>query len=106
MQNVLGFSSLKVAVHLLPMAIGGILVNIIAGLVLHKINNKLLTAIGALSYLGSSLLLANMKVDSSYWAFIFPALLLSVIGADLEFNVANVRYHFPVNSNLTVCRCT
>ncbi|KAH6714994.1 major facilitator superfamily domain-containing protein [Leptodontidium sp. MPI-SDFR-AT-0119] len=90
MQNVLGFSSLKVAVHLLPMAIGGILVNIIAGLVLHKINNKLLTAIGALSYLGSSLLLANMKVDSSYWAFIFPALLLSVIGADLEFNVANM----------------
>lgn len=90
MQNVLGFSSLKVAVHLLPMAIGGIIVNIIAGLILHKVNNKLLTGIGALSYLGSVLLLATMKVDSSYWAFIFPALLLSVIGADLEFNVANV----------------
>ncbi|KAK0101214.1 hypothetical protein ONS96_006436 [Cadophora gregata f. sp. sojae] len=90
LQNVLGFSSLKVAIHLLPMAIGGIAVNIIAGLVLHKINNKILTGIGALAYLGSSLLLATMEVDSSYWAFIFPSLLLSVIGADLEFNVANM----------------
>lgn len=90
MQNILGFSSLKVAIHLLPMAIGGILVNIFAGLVLHKINNKILTAIGALAYLGSGLLLATMKVGSSYWAFIFPSLLLSVIGADLEFNVANM----------------
>jgi len=98
MQNILGFSSLKVAIHLLPMAIGGILVNIFAGLVLHKINNKILTAIGALAYLGSGLLLATMKVDSSYWAFIFPSLLLSVIGADLEFNVANVRFPASLTS--------
>lgn len=90
MQNVLGYSALTVAVHLLPQAIGGIIVNIVAGLVLHKVNNKLLTAIGASSYLVSVLLLANMKVGSSYWAFIFPSLLLSVIGADLQFNVANM----------------
>jgi MFS family permease len=90
MQNVLSFSALTVAVHLLPQAIGGIVVNIIAGLVLHKVSNKLLVGIGALSYLASVLLLATMNVGSSYWAFIFPALLLSVIGADLQFNVANM----------------
>ncbi|KUJ11411.1 MFS general substrate transporter [Mollisia scopiformis] len=90
MQNVLKYSALKVAIHLLPQAIGGILVNIIAGLVLHKVSSKILTGIGALSYLGSALLMANIKEGSSYWAFIFPALLLSVIGADLEFNVANM----------------
>jgi hypothetical protein len=33
-----------------------------------------------------------MKEGSSYWAFIFPSLLLSVIGADLQFNVANVGF--------------
>lgn len=94
MQNVLGFSPLTVAIHLLPQAIGGIVVNIIAGLILHRVNNKLLTGIGALAYLCSAILLATMKKESSYWAFIFPSLLLSVIGADLEFNVANV--HFSV----------
>ncbi|KIM93413.1 hypothetical protein OIDMADRAFT_137782 [Oidiodendron maius Zn] len=90
MQNVLGFSAFTVAVHLLPQAIGGILVNIIAGLVLHRVNNKLLTGIGALSYTCSAVLLATMKENSSYWAFMFPSLLLSVIGADLQFNVANM----------------
>ncbi|KAE8443391.1 hypothetical protein EG329_001950 [Mollisiaceae sp. DMI_Dod_QoI] len=90
MQNVLGYSALKVAIHLLPQAVGGILVNIIAGAILHKVNNKLLTGIGALAYLGAALLLAVIKEGSSYWAFIFPALILMVIGADLQFNVANM----------------
>jgi len=90
MQNALSYSALTVALHLLPQAIGGILVNVVAGLVLHRVNNKLLVGIGALSYLGSVLLLACMKSGSSYWAFIFPSLLLSVIGADLQFNVANM----------------
>jgi nitrate/nitrite transporter NarK len=90
MQNVLKFSAIEVAIHLLPQAIGGILVNVVAGLILHRVNNKLLTGIGALAYLGSVILLATMKEGSSYWAFIFPSLVLSVIGADLQFNVANV----------------
>ncbi|KAH8587480.1 putative transporter [Bisporella sp. PMI_857] len=90
LQNVLGWSPLNVAVHLLPQVIGGILVNIVAGFVLHKVNNKLLSGIGSLAYVAASLLLAKMKVDSSYWAYIFPCLLLNVIGADLHFNVANM----------------
>ena len=80
MQNVLKFSAIEVAIHLLPQAIGGILVNVVAGLILHRVNNKLLTGIGALAYLGSVILLATMKEGSSYWAFIFPSLILSVIG--------------------------
>ncbi len=90
MQNVLKFSAIEVAIHLLPQAIGGIAVNIVAGLILHRVSNKVLTGIGALAYLGSVLLLAMMRGDNIYWKFIFPALLLSVVGADLQFNVANV----------------
>lgn len=96
MQNVLRYAPLAVAVHLLPQAIGGIIVNIIAGLILHRVNNKLLAGIGTLAYTCSSVLLATMKEDSSYWAFIFPSLLFAVIGADLQFNVANVCFHPPL----------
>ncbi len=102
MQNVLGFSALQVAIHLLPQAIAGITVNVVAGLILHRVSNKLLAGIGALAYLCSSVLLATMKKDSSYWAFIFPSLLLSVIGADLQFNVANVRSSFLIPKNLVL----
>jgi hypothetical protein len=46
--------------------------------------------IGACSYVISFLLIALQRHGDSYWAFIFPALILCVVGADLEFNVANV----------------
>lgn len=90
MQRVQNHSPLGVAVRLLPQAIAGILVNIVAGLTLHHVSNKMLIGIGTLSYTISALLLALMKADSMYWAFIFPSLIFSVIGADMQFNVANV----------------
>jgi hypothetical protein len=31
-----------------------------------------------------------MKEDAIYWAYIFPALVLVVVGADIQFNVTNV----------------
>ena len=92
MQNVLRYSPLEVAVHLLPQAIVGILVNVFAGLVLHKINNKVLMGVGSVAYFCAALLLALMKGDHVYWAFIAPSLILAVIGADLQFNVANVSF--------------
>ncbi|KAF1811043.1 MFS general substrate transporter [Eremomyces bilateralis CBS 781.70] len=90
MQRVWESSPLDVAVHLLPMAIAGILVNVFAGMVLHKISNKVLMGYGALSYVAAFLLYSFYKQGQSYWAFMFPGQVLAVIGADLEFNVANM----------------
>jgi len=92
LQRVQYLSALSVALRLLPQAIMGILVNIVAGLILHKVSNKLLTLVGAVCYTVSFLLLALQTDDSSYWALVFPSLLLMVVGADFEFNVANVRH--------------
>lgn len=89
-QNVWHMSALMVAVHLLPMAINGIIVNIFAGWALHRISNKLLMGIGSAAYMIAMLLFALNTVHDSYWAFCFPAFLLLVVGADLEFNVANM----------------
>ncbi|KAI1185762.1 MFS general substrate transporter [Nemania serpens] len=90
MQQVQRLSTLNVAVRLLPMAIAGLLWNILAGRILHKVNNTLLMIFGAVSYLGAALLFSFMGADSNYWAFVFPALVLNVAGADLQFNVANM----------------
>ncbi|KAF4553444.1 Hypothetical protein D9617_7g031720 [Elsinoe fawcettii] len=89
-QRIWSFSALSSAVHLLPLAISGIIVNVFAGAFLHRINNKLLMYVGAGSYTLSFILLALNRTDSSYWAFCFPAFILTVVGADLEFNVANM----------------
>lgn len=103
LQRVQQLSALNVALHLLPQAIMGILVNILAGLILHKVSNKLLTFIGAVCYTVSFLLLALQKSDSSYWAFIFPSLLLMVVGADFQFNVTNVS-HNPNPNPYPLCK--
>lgn len=90
MQKVQRLEPLTVAVHILPQAIAGLTCNIIAGSVLHRINNTLLLVLGSCAYIVSNVLLAVMKPDSSYWGFIFPSLVLSVVGADFQFNIANV----------------
>ncbi|KAI0875882.1 major facilitator superfamily domain-containing protein [Hypoxylon argillaceum] len=90
MQQVQRLSTLNVAVRLLPMAIAGLIWNIIAGRILHRVNNTLIMIFGAVSYFAAALLFSFMRADSNYWAFIFPALVLNVAGADLQFNVANM----------------
>ena len=90
LQKVRSMSPLMVAVHLLPLVMGGLVINTIAGILMHRISNKLLVSIGALCYVSAFALLSVMQEDSSYWAFIFPALCLSVVGADFEFTVTNM----------------
>jgi MFS family permease len=90
MQEVWKWSPLNTAVHLLPMAIMGIIVNIVAGVIMHRVSNKALMLIGTFGYTLSCTLIAVNNIHSSYWAFCFPSMLLAVVGADLEFNVANL----------------
>ena len=75
---------------MLPMAIVGLLVNVVAGFIMHRVSNKLLMAIGALAYCGCFAIMSAMPLNGLYWAFVFPALCLSVVGGDFQFTVTNV----------------
>ncbi|KAH8703302.1 putative MFS multidrug transporter [Talaromyces proteolyticus] len=90
MQQVQKLKPLLITAHLMPMVVNGILVNIICGLILHKVSNKLLMLIGATAYFVAFLTMSFMKDDSIYWGFYFVPLLLMVVGADIEFNVVNM----------------
>jgi len=90
MQDLQRLAPLDVAVRLIPQAVAGLFCNFVAGAILHRVNNTILITIGSASYVGSNVLLALMKPESSYWAFIFPSLILSVFGADFYFNVVNM----------------
>lgn len=45
---------------------------------------------GASAYVASFVLFAVNHKTASYWSFCLPGLMLVVVGADLEFNVANM----------------
>jgi nitrate/nitrite transporter NarK len=90
MQEVRGLDPLNVAVQLLPQVIAGIIWNVVAASILHRVNNTLIMAFGACAYVVANLLLTFQSPHSLYWAFVFPSLIINVIGADFQFNVANV----------------
>lgn len=90
LQQILRLSPLKTAIHLIPQAISALVVNVLAAFALSRIDNRLLLMIGTISYVASAALYATMSSTSSYWAFIFPGLIISVIGADLQYNVSNM----------------
>ena len=92
-QRVWHASALKTAVYMLPMAVMGTIINVVAALILHRVSNKLLVFIGAAAYVASFLCFALAKTNFSYWALFFPGLCLCVVGADFEFNVTNVSNH-------------
>lgn len=46
--------------------------------------------VGAFAYTVSFLFFAVAKTHISYWALFFPGLTFMVVGADFEFNVANM----------------
>ncbi|KAJ5655807.1 hypothetical protein N7507_007757 [Penicillium longicatenatum] len=90
LQNVKHLTALEITARLMPMVVSGVSVNVVCGLILHRVNNSVLTGIGALAYTASFLILSFMKEDAIYWEYIFPALILVVVGADIQFNVTNM----------------
>ncbi|KZM24555.1 uncharacterized protein EKO05_0008667 [Ascochyta rabiei] len=98
-QTELGYSALMTGVHMLPMVVVGVLANLVAALIQHKVSNKLIMGIGAWAYVISFVLTAVQRYGDSYWAFSFPALCLCVIGADLQFIVANMYVLSSMSAN-------
>ncbi|TAQ84782.1 hypothetical protein B7494_g6888 [Chlorociboria aeruginascens] len=90
MQDIQKYTPLHIAATLLPQAVVGILWSYIGQSLVTKVSGTILMGIGACSYLVGAILLIFIREHSSYWAFLFPALLITVIGADFQFIVSNL----------------
>ncbi|KAG5993820.1 hypothetical protein E4U43_003393 [Claviceps pusilla] len=81
-----------------PLAVGGMVLAIGGGLVLHIIPNKVLMIISCSGFVLSVLFFAiipdpatsDKSTSFIYWAYIFPAMICGTIGVDITFNVTNV----------------
>ncbi|KAF7192794.1 putative MFS-type transporter [Pseudocercospora fuligena] len=89
-QDVWHTSPIMTAVYLLPMFIVGLGINVLAGMILHRVSNKLLMWISTISYTIAFVLLAVNREGYSYWALFFPAQVLIVVAVDLQVNVCTV----------------
>lgn len=90
MTHIMGASPIQIVVWCLPMVVGGFVFPIAAGLFLHLVSGTVLLIISGLGWLASPLLFALMPEGSSYWAFVFPAMIGATMGIDLTFNITNI----------------
>ncbi|RDA87455.1 hypothetical protein CP532_2781 [Ophiocordyceps camponoti-leonardi (nom. inval.)] len=96
-ENILHIKPLLAAAWFTPLAVGGMILAIGGGLVLHVVSNQILLTVSGIGFLLSVLLFALIpgpdegKSNSFiYWAYVFSAMLGGTIGIDITFNVTNV----------------
>ena len=96
-QNIMGATPLQVVAWYVPLGVAGLIFSIIEGFILHRVPGRILLIISGLGAVGSQLLLALIPERGSYWAWIFPATILSTIGIDLSTILMTVfiTTHFP-----------
>ena len=90
MQDVMNATPLQVTAWYVPMSLGGVLISVVGGYVLHLIPGTLLMLIGGLGWTLTSVLFAVAPAGANYWSYVFPAMIGATIGIDITFNVANI----------------
>ncbi|GAO18989.1 hypothetical protein UVI_02060620 [Ustilaginoidea virens] len=97
-ETVMHVQPMLAAAWFTPLAVGGMILAITGGLVLHMIPNKMLMVLSSLGFIMSVLLFALIPDPATsakstgflYWAYIFPAMICGTIGIDITFNVTNI----------------
>ncbi|EJU05737.1 hypothetical protein DACRYDRAFT_20129 [Dacryopinax primogenitus] len=84
-QEYLGLPPIQTMLRFLPMAVAGFSVNVVFALVSGHVPANYLIIIGCIGTGLANLLFAVINTGSPYWAFGFPAAILSVFGADFIF---------------------
>ena len=83
-QTIMSATPLQVVAWYVPLGVAGLLLSILEGFILHLVPGRILLIISGLGAVGSQLLLALIPLaGGNYWAWIFPATVLSTVGIDL-----------------------
>jgi MFS family permease len=83
-QNIMSATPLQVVAWFVPLGVAGLLFSVLEGFILHLVPGRILLIISGIGALGSQLLLALLPLGGNYWAWIFPATILSTLGIDLS----------------------
>lgn len=79
----MGLSVIQTTIRFIPTGVAGVLTAFCTGFLLSRIRGNYLLTFGTLSVAISGLLYAvSISPKTTYWAFGFPAMVLSVFGAD------------------------
>lgn len=99
METVLHTTPIQTAAWFTPLAVGGVILAVTGGFIMHLLPNRILMAISTVGFLVAVLLPPlipdqtgsdRMSTSKLYWSYIFPSMVCGTIGVDITFNVSNV----------------
>jgi hypothetical protein len=85
-----GFNPVMGGVAFLPLTILGTGAAFLAGWLVSRLPAQAILGVGCVAAIGSNVLLATTPVHQTYWAMIFPAMILIAFTADLIFAAAQI----------------
>lgn len=81
---------METAVNFIPFGLGSVAAVAMAAYMLPRVDAKWMMAIGVAVVMASSLLLATMPIEQSYWPQTFPAMVLCSFSPDFVYLAAQV----------------
>lgn len=90
MADIMKADPILISAYFTPMCLGGVIISVAGGYVLHKVPGTLLVVISGGGWIVSSILFAVAPNNANYWAYVFPSMIGATVGVDITFNVANV----------------
>ncbi|KAJ5186315.1 Major facilitator superfamily domain general substrate transporter [Penicillium cf. viridicatum] len=99
-QDVQDISALQASIRFLPMAVVGVVTNIVTAHLVSRVNVNLLLGVSALMTAISPILMAVASPKWTYWAAAFVAMTLSPINGDVLWTVSSliISRAFPAES--------
>jgi MFS family permease len=85
-----GIRGAQLAIWYTPTALGGMIICVCGGALLHLVSPKILFCISGIAWVAAPLLLALCPTPLRYWSFIVPSMLCATIGIDLTFTISLV----------------
>jgi MFS family permease len=88
--NIRSYTPVLSGVAILPLTILGTFAAFLAGWLVPRLSAQVILGIGCTAAVASNILLAVTPAHQSYWAMIFPAMVIIAFSADLIFAAAQI----------------
>lgn len=89
-ENIMGAQPMQLVAWFVPFALGGIVLSVLGGYILHQVKGTILLIISGVAWILAPLLFAIAPQGATYWAYTLPAMICGTLGIDITYNIANI----------------
>lgn len=95
MTDVMNVGPMQQVAWFAPMAVGGLFIASVGGLVLHRLSGTVTILVAGAAWVVPPLLFALAPPGAGYWPWVFPGMVCTAIATDTTFTVSNVFVSSP-----------